>query len=78
MDGCKNYFRHDAVAEALNIAFDTLQARMHDPGKATEPLFCVVDEWSGFISFCQKKVPSPGVWALTDTQYPYRQFQGRT
>ncbi|MEH2940173.1 type IV secretory system conjugative DNA transfer family protein [Lawsonibacter sp. JLR.KK007] len=55
MDGCKNYFRHDAVAEALNIAFDTLQARMHDPGKATEPLFCVVDEWSGFISFCQKK-----------------------
>lgn len=56
MDGCKNYFRHDAVAEALNIAFDTLQARMHDPGKATEPLFCVVDEWSGFISFCQKKV----------------------
>ena len=56
MDGCKNYFRHDAVAEALNIAFDTLQARMHDPGKATEPLFCGVDEWSGFISFCQKKV----------------------
>ena len=55
MDGCKNYFRHDAVAEALNIAFETLQERMHDPGKATEPLYFAVDEWSGFISSYNKK-----------------------
>lgn len=55
MDGCKNYFRHDAVAEALNIAFDTLQERMHNPGADTEPLFYAVEEWSGFLSSYSKK-----------------------
>lgn len=55
MDGCKNYFRHDAVAEALNIAFDTLQERMHNPSADTEPLFFVVDEWAGFLSLYPKK-----------------------
>lgn len=55
LEGCKNYFRHDAVVEALNIAFDTLQERMHNPGADTEPLFFVVDEWSGCLSLYSKK-----------------------
>lgn len=55
LEGCKNYFRHDAVVEALNIAFDTLQERMHNPGADTEPLFYAVEEWSGFLSSYSKK-----------------------
>lgn len=55
MDGCKNYFRHDAVAEALNIAFDTLQERMHNPSAENLPFYFVADEWSGFLSLYAKK-----------------------
>lgn len=55
MDGCKNYFRHDAVADALNLAFDTLQERMHNPSAENLPFFFVVDEWAGFLSLYAKK-----------------------
>ena len=31
LDGCANYYRHDEVGKALDLAFDTLQERMHNP-----------------------------------------------
>lgn len=55
MDGCKNYFRHDAVADALTLAFDTLQERMHNPSAENLPFYFVVDEWAGFLSLYAKK-----------------------
>lgn len=55
MDGCEGYFRHDTVADGLNLAFDTLQERMHNPGTDNLPLLFVVDEWAGFLSLYPKK-----------------------
>lgn len=56
LDGCAGYFRHDEVGKALDLAFDTLQGRMHSPSATNEPLFFVVDEWAGFLSLYPKKV----------------------
>lgn len=56
LDGCANYYRHDEVGKALDLAFDTLQERMHNPRPHNEPLFFVVDEWAGFLSLYPKKV----------------------
>lgn len=55
LEGCTNYFRHDTVADALNLAFDTLQERMHNPSAENLPFFFVVDEWAGFLSLYAKK-----------------------
>ncbi len=55
LDGCTDYYRHTAVGNALNIAFDTLQERMHNPSPDSPPLFFVVDEWAGFLSLYPKK-----------------------
>lgn len=55
LDGCANYYRHDEVGKALDLAFDTLQNRMHSPSLDNEPLFFVVDEWAGFLSMYPKK-----------------------
>ena len=55
LDGCAGYFRHDEVGKALDVAFDTLQGRMHTPSPDNEPLFFVVDEWAGFLSLYSKK-----------------------
>lgn len=56
LDGCAGYFRHDEVGKALDLAFDTLQHRMHTPSPDNEPLFFVVDEWAGFLSLYPKKI----------------------
>lgn len=56
LDGCAGYFRHDEVGKALDVAFDTLQHRMHSPSSDNEPLFFIVDEWAGFLSLYPKKI----------------------
>lgn len=56
LDDCAGYFRHDEVGKALDLAFDTLQHRMHTPSPDNEPLFFVVDEWAGFLSLYPKKI----------------------
>lgn len=56
LDGCAGYFRHDEVGKALDLAFDTLQGRMHNPSPDNEPFFFVVDEWAGFLSLYPKKI----------------------
>lgn len=55
LNGCTNYYRHDEVGKALDVAYDTLQGRMHTPSPDNEPLFFVVDEWAGFLSMYPKK-----------------------
>ena len=55
LDGCANYYRHDAVGTALDLTFSTLQERMRNPAVGNEPLFLVVDEWAGFLTLYQKK-----------------------
>lgn len=54
-DGCTNYYRHDNVGKALDLAFDILQERMHDPRPDNEPLYFLIDEWAGFLSLFPKK-----------------------
>lgn len=55
LDGCKNYYRHSAVAEALDLVFQELQERMKNPRMQYSPLFFAVDEWSGFLGLYPKK-----------------------
>lgn len=55
MDGCKGYFKHTAVADALKLVFDELQSRMANPRPDYEPIYFCVDEWAGFLSLYAKK-----------------------
>ena len=55
MEGCTHYYRHRAVADALSLAFDTLQKRMSNPDEDRTPLILCFDEWSGFLSLYRKK-----------------------
>lgn len=55
LDGCRNYYKHTAVADALAYVFDMLQKRMADPQPIYEPVYLVIDEWSGFLSLYPKK-----------------------
>ena len=55
LDGCRHYYRHAAVADALNLTFDSMQQRMGSPQPDAPPIYFVVDEWAGFLSLYTKK-----------------------
>lgn len=55
MDGCKGYYKHTAVADALNLVFEELQDRMAHPRQDFQPIYFCVDEWAGFLSLYPKK-----------------------
>ncbi len=55
LDRCRHYYKHRAVADALDYTFQTLQERMADPQPEYETLYLVIDEWSGFLSLYPKK-----------------------
>ena len=54
-DGCKNYYKHKAVADALNLVFDEMQQRMANPRLLNQPIYFCIDEWAGFLSLYPKK-----------------------
>lgn len=54
-DGCRGYYKHTAVADALNLVFNEMQQRMEHPRPEYQPLYFCVDEWSGFLSLYSKK-----------------------
>ena len=54
-DGCRGYYRHTGVADALNLVFDELQSRMANPHPDNQPIYFCVDEWAGFLSLYPKK-----------------------
>ncbi len=54
-DGCKGYYKHTAVADALNLVFEEMQQRMSDPQPGYQPIYLCVDEWAGFLSLYPKK-----------------------
>ena len=49
-DGCRGYYKHTAVADALNLVFDEMQSRMASPQPTYQPIYFCVDEWAGFLS----------------------------
>lgn len=55
LNGCRNYYKHTAVANALSYVFNMLQDRMANPQPIYEPVYLVIDEWSGFLSLYPKK-----------------------
>lgn len=54
-DGCQGYYKHAAVADALNLVFDEMQNRMASPQPSYQPIYFCVDEWAGFLSLYPKK-----------------------
>lgn len=54
-DGCKNYYKHTAVGDALNLVFEEMQKRMANPKPDNQPVYFCVDEWAGFLSLYAKK-----------------------
>lgn len=55
LDGCRNYYKHSSVAEALGRVFRELQERMAHPRPEYTPMYLCIDEWSGFLSLYPKK-----------------------
>lgn len=55
MHECKHYFKHQAVQEGLNKAFNLLQIRMSIPRKNFYPIYLVFDEFAGFLASLPKK-----------------------
>lgn len=55
LDGCRNYFKHEKVADALKYVFDEMQSRMEHPKEKFSPIYFVIDEWSGFLGLYSKK-----------------------
>lgn len=55
LDGCRNYYKHERVADALKLVFDEMQVRMEYPQENFSPLYLVIDEWSGFLGLYSKK-----------------------
>lgn len=55
LDGCRNYFKHEKVADALKYVFDEMQVRMENPREKFSPIYFVIDEWSGFLGLYSKK-----------------------
>ena len=53
--GCKHYYRHNAVGDALSLVVSIMNERMAHPEGSYPPLFFVFDEWSGFLSGLEKK-----------------------
>lgn len=54
-DGCRGYYRHEAVGDALNLVYDEMQERMAHPRLDNQHIYFCVDEWAGFLGFCGKK-----------------------
>lgn len=54
-DGCQGYYKHKAVADALNFVFDEMQQRMASPQPSYQPIYFCVDEWAGFLALYSKK-----------------------
>ena len=56
-DGCSNYYKHMAVAEALDSVFTELRERMANVNANSNfrPIYFCVDEWSGFLSSLSTK-----------------------
>lgn len=55
LERCHWYYWHDAVADALRYAYETLQERMAHPKEIYESVFLIIDEWSGFLNLFAKK-----------------------
>ena len=55
LDGCRRYYRHEAVADALKKVHNLLQNRMSNPQPIYEPVYLIIDEWSGFLNLFAKK-----------------------
>lgn len=55
LDGCRNYYKHERVADALKLVFDEMQSRMEHPQENFSPIYLVIDEWSGFLGLYSKK-----------------------
>lgn len=55
LEGCKHYYRHAEVANALERVFQELQSRMQAPKEQYQPLYFCIDEWGGFLSLYSKK-----------------------
>lgn len=55
LDGCRNYYKHERVADALKLVFEEMQARMEHPQDLFSPIYLVIDEWSGFLGLYPKK-----------------------
>lgn len=55
--GCTNYYKHNAVGEALDGVFNELQDRMANASENSnyQPIYLCVDEWSGFLSSLSAK-----------------------
>lgn len=53
---CRNYYRHNAVGDALSLVTKIMNERMANPRQYYRPLFFVFDEWSGFLSGLDKKL----------------------
>ena len=53
--GCKHYYRHNAVGNALELVVRIMNERMKHPERSCLPLFFIFDEWSGFLSSLDKK-----------------------
>lgn len=51
-NGCRNYYKHNSVGEAVDCVFDELQNRMANASVNSEyePIYLCIDEWSGFLS----------------------------
>lgn len=52
---CRNYYKHTAVADALDLVFEEMQQRMSTPQPSYQPIYFCVDEWAGFLSLYPKK-----------------------
>lgn len=63
--GCKHYYRHNAVGDALKLVVRIMNERMKHPERSYFPLFFVFDEWSGFLSGLDKKAQETAKQALS-------------
>lgn len=63
--GCKHYYRHNAVGNALELVVRIMNYRMAHPEASYLPLFFVFDEWSGFLSSLDKKAQDEAKKALS-------------
>ena len=59
-DGCKDYYKHSDVGNALDYVFEELQQRMAEPKKDNQPIYFCVDEWSGFLCSLSTKKEQDG------------------
>lgn len=61
-NGCTNYYKHNAVGEALDCVFNELQERMANASENSnyQPIYFCVDEWSGFLSSLSTKKEQDG------------------